>query len=229
MAGRRADLRARAAATGGLAAHGGAVSAAGGATFGRSGGARRAEAGAGGQKSRTRGGFRGPRGVRGCRGPGQKREPDRLFPGAAGQNQASPGRKEAFGRPPGAGLAGIGGKKSPFLPQKCWPRGCAGAKTGGKSLRGVKGYPDLFRESSGGLGGNAVGFAKPFHAHIGRKTFQPLFFVDDAPSLGAIVWWIGRVAIRAEKSDECVTPRGAHLVKRKRRQTHENPDFRHRD
>ena len=219
----------RAAATGVRAAHGGVVSAADGATFGRSGGARRAEAGAGGQKSRTRGGLPGSQGC--ARAPGSRAKTG-AGPPFSGRSRAKPGLtrpKRGVWAASRGGLGGHWGQKSPFLPQKCWPRGCAGAKTGGKSLRGVKGYPDLFRESSGGLGGNAVGFAKPFHAHIGRKTFQPLFFVDDAPSLGAIVWWIGRVAIRAEKSDECVTPRGAHLVKRKRRQTHENPDFRHRD
>ena len=188
-----------------------------------------AEEGAGGCKSRAL--RRLPRELWSLQVPGSRAKTG-AGPPFSGRSRAKPGLtrpKRGVWAASRGGHGGHWGQKSPFLPQKCWPRGCAGAKTGGKSLRGVKGYPDLFRESSGGLGGNAGGFAKPFHAHIGRKTFQPLFFVDDAPSLGAIVWWIGRVAIRAEKSDECVTPRGAHLVKRKRRQTHENPDFRHRD
>ena len=116
--GRRGNLRWRAAATGGLAAHGGVVSAAGGATFGRSGGARRAEAGAGGRKSRTRGGSGGPGGVRGRRGPGQNRGQPGLHPGA---RRAKNGRRRGkTGRSGGqkAGLAGAGGAKSPlFLPQ----------------------------------------------------------------------------------------------------------------
>ena len=62
-----------------------------------------------------------------------------------GKNQASPGRKGAFGRPSGAALAGVGGKKAPFCRKSLAKGAVLGAKTGGKSLRGVKGYPDLFR------------------------------------------------------------------------------------
>ena len=36
-----------------------------------------------------------------------------------------------------AGTAGVGGKKTPFCREKGGQRGCAGAKTGGESLRGV--------------------------------------------------------------------------------------------
>ena len=127
----------RAAATGGLAAHGGVVSAADGATFWRSGGARRAEAGAGGRKSRTRGGFRGPRGVRGCRGPGQNRGPPGLHPGARraknGQRRGKTGRLGGHK----AGLAGAGAQKAPFFAPNGAGGGLCGRKTGGKSWRRV--------------------------------------------------------------------------------------------
>ena len=39
----------------------------------------------------------------------------------------------------------------------------------------------------------------------------------------------GRVAFSTAQSDECVTPRGTPHGKRKRRQPHENSDFRYRD
>ena len=77
--------------------------------------------------------------------PGETRGQPGLFPGAPGKNLASPGQKEAFGAAFRAGTAGVGGKKAPFCREKGGQRGCAGAKTGGLSLRGVKGYPDLFR------------------------------------------------------------------------------------
>jgi len=95
------------------------VSAAGGATFGRSGGARRAEAGAGGQKSRTRGGFRGPRGVRGRRGPGQNRGKPGLHPGARrAKNGRSRGKTGTFGRAKRRVRRALGAKKPLFAAKK---------------------------------------------------------------------------------------------------------------
>lgn len=124
----------RAAATGGLAAHGGAVSAAGGATFGRSGGARRAEAGAGGQKIRTRGGFRGPRGVRGRRGPGQNRGKPGLHPGARrAKKRAAPGQNGAFGRAKRRVRRALGAKKPLFAAKKAGNGAVLGRKLAEKA------------------------------------------------------------------------------------------------
>lgn len=120
-----------------LGGGGGAVSAACGATFGRSGGARRAEAGAGGRKSRTRGGSGGPGGVRGRRGPGQNRGQPGLHPGA---RRAKNGRRRGkTGRSGGqkAGLAGAGGAKSPLFAPNGAGGGLCGRETGGKSWRRV--------------------------------------------------------------------------------------------
>lgn len=124
----------RAAATGGLAAHGGAVSAAGGATFGRSGGARRAEAGAGGQKIRTRGGFRGPRGVRGCRGPGQNRGKPGLHPGARrAKNGRRRGQNRTFGRAKRRVRRALGAKRPLFAAKKAGNGAVLGRKLAEKA------------------------------------------------------------------------------------------------
>ena len=48
--------------------------------------------------------------------------------GAPGKNRAAPGQNGAFGRPSGAGTAGVRGKKAPFCREKGGQRGCAGAK-----------------------------------------------------------------------------------------------------
>ena len=207
----------------------GGVSAAAG-LFRAAGGAR---AGASGAKSRTRGRFRASGGVprrASGRAAGAFSGPSRgFFRGAPGKNRAAPGQNGAFGRPSGAGTAGVGGKKAPFCREKGGQRGCAGAKTGGESWRGVKGYLPRYHLLRAVSAEKLVASKKPFRAHIGRNCLSPLFFVDGAPSLGRIIWWIGRVAIWGEKSDECVTPRGTPHGKRKRRQPHENTDFRHRD
>lgn len=226
----RADLRA---AGGGNGRAGGArraVSAAGGATFGRSGGARRAEAGAGGQKSRTRGHNRGPRGVRGFRGPGKNRGKPGLHPGARraknGRRRGKTGRSGAL---QGRVRRALGAKKPLFAAKRAGNGAVLGrklAEKAGGACRVI--WPcarNLRAVSAEKLGASK----KPFRAHIGRNCLSPLFFVDGAPSLGRIIWWFRRVAIWAEKSDECVTPRGTPHGKRKRRQPHENTDFRHRD
>ena len=95
-----------------------------------------------------------------------------FFRGAPGKNRAAPGQNGAFGRPSGAGTAGVGGKKAPFCREKGGQRGCAGAKTGGESWRGVKGSLAMCRESSGGFGGKSWGFEKAFSRAYRKK---PLF------------------------------------------------------
>ena len=162
----------RAAATGGLAAHGGAVSAAGGATFGRSGGARRAEAGAGGQKSRTRGGFRGPGGVRGRRDPGQNRGKPGLHPGVRRAKPGSAGAKRGRSGGQKGGYGGRWGQKSPFLPRKRRATGLCWGENWRRKLAGRVGLFGTFRESSGGFGGKSWGFEKAFSRAYRKK---PLF------------------------------------------------------
>ena len=162
----------RAAAMGGQAAHGGAISAAGGATFGRSGGARRAEAGASGQKSRTRGGFQGPRGVRGRRGPGQKRGKPRLHPGARRAKTGGAGAKRGRSGGQKGGYGGRWGQKSPFLPRKRRATGLCWGENWRRKLVGRVGLFGTFRESSGGFGGKSWGFEKAFSRAYRKK---PLF------------------------------------------------------
>lgn len=127
----------RAAATGGLAVHGGAVSAAGWATLGRSGGARRAEAGAGGQKSRTHGASGVPGVCAGAGVPGKTGASRGSIRARAGQKKGGTGAKRGVRAGKKAETAGVGGKKAPFCREKGGQRGCAGAKTGGKSWRRV--------------------------------------------------------------------------------------------
>ena len=151
-----------AAATGRLAAHGGVVSAAGGATFGRSGGARRAKAGAGGQKSRTRGGFRGPRGVRGRRGPGKNRGKPGLHPGTRrAKNGRSRGKTGTFGRAKRRVRRALGAKK-PLLPRKRRATGLCWGENWRRKLAGRVGLFGTFRESSGVSAEKAGGFEKAF-------------------------------------------------------------------
>ena len=55
----------------------------------------------------------------------------------AGQKTGSAGTKRGVRAGKKAGTAGVGGKKAPICREKGGQRGCAGAKTGGKSWRGV--------------------------------------------------------------------------------------------
>ena len=172
------------------------------------------------KKSRTRGGFRGPRGVRGRQGPGQNRGKTGLHPGARrAKKRAEPGQNGAFGRAKRRVRRALGAKKPLFAAKKAGNGAVLGRKLAEKAggacrviwhLQGIFGR---FRRKK--LGASK----KPFHAHIGRNRFLPLFFVDGAPSLGRIIWWFGRVAIWAGKSDECVTPRGTPHGKRKKEAT----------
>ena len=139
------------AATGGLAAHSGA-------TFGRSGGARRAEAGAGGQKSRTRGGFRGPRGC--ARVPGF-----RAKPGPAGASSGrAPGKTGGAGGKTGrsggqkGGYGGRWGAKKPLFAAKRAGNGAVlgrklAEKAGGacRVIWHLQGIFGRFRRKSWGL------------------------------------------------------------------------------
>lgn len=148
----------RAAATGGLAAHGGAVSAAGGATFGRSGGARRAEAGAGGQKSRTRGRNRVPGVCAGSGDPG-KTGASRGFIQAPcrAKKRAAPGQNGAFGWAKRRVRRALGAKKPLFAAKKAGNGAVLGRKLAEKAggacrviwhLQGIFGR---FRRKSWGL------------------------------------------------------------------------------
>lgn len=191
------------------------------------GGRKRARAG---EKAAYAGASGGPGGVRGRRGSGQNRGQPGLHPGA---RRAKNGRRRGkMGRSGGqkGGYGGRWGQKSPFLPRK---KAGNGAVLGRKLAEKAGGACRVIWPCAGNLravSAEKLGASKkPFRAHIGRNCLSPLFFVDGAPSLGRIIWWFGRVAIWAGKSDECVTPRGTPHGKRKRRQPHENSDFRHRD
>ena len=114
----------------------------GGGLGGRGFGGRKAAHGGGktgaiGAKSRTRGRFRGARGVRGRRDPGQNRAKPGLFRGRAGQKPGGAGAKRGVRAPFGGGYGGRWGEKAPFCREKGGQRGCGGAKTGGESWRGV--------------------------------------------------------------------------------------------
>ena len=203
---------------------------------GRSGGARRGGFGGGRGNlrafgRRTVGGSgrgrakkphtRGLPGSRGCaRVPGARAKHGAsraIFRGAPGENRASPGKKRRLGGLKGAGTAGIGGKKPLFAAKRAGNGAVLGRKLAEKACgacRVIWTCSGNLRELSAKKGWV---WQKPFHAHIGRNPVSPLFLVDGAPSLGRVIWWIGRVAIQAEKSDECVTPRGTPRGKRKRR------------
>lgn len=205
---------------------------AGGLTFGGAGGGDgrggwlggrgffgRRTAGANGAKSRTRGRFQGSglcaRRASG-RAAGAFSGPSRGFSGERrakkngrrrAKKRAAPGQNGAFGRPSGAGTAGVGGKKPLFTAK----RAGNGAVLGRKLAESSAGRVGLFApvQNLRAVSAEKLGASKkPFRAHIGRNCLSPLFFVDGAPSLGRIIWWFRRVAIWAEKSDECVTPRG---------------------
>ena len=159
--------------------------------------------GANGAKSRTRGRFRAS---------GAGRAPG--FEAAAGAFSGA--RREKVGRRRGkTGRSGVLrgrvrralGAKSPLLPRKGRATGLWRGENWRRKLAGCVGLSGAFRESSGGFGGKSGASKKPFRAHIGRTCPLPRFFVDGAPSLGAIIWWFGRVAFFASQSDECVTPR----------------------
>ena len=172
------------------------------------------------KKPHTRG-FPGVPGV--CAGagvPGKNGASRGFIRVRAGQKRAAPGQNGGVRAGKKAGTAGVGGKKSPFLPRTRRATGLCWGENWRRKLAGRVGLFGAFRESSGGFDGKSWGATKkPFHAHIGRNRFLPLFFVDGAPSLGRIIWWFGRVAIWGGKSDECVTPRGTPHGKRKKEAT----------
>ena len=163
---------------------------------GRDGGARRAEAGAGGQKSRTRGRNRGPRGVHGFRGPGQNRGKPGLHPGA---RRAKNGRRRGkTGRSGGqkGGYGGRWGQKSPFLPRKRRATGLCWGENWRRKLAGRVGLFGTFRESSGGFGGKVGGFEKAF----------PRAYRKELPFAPFLCRW--RTVIGA---DNLVVPSGCYL------------------
>lgn len=84
---------------------------------------------------------RGLPGSQGCaRAPGSRAKPGQAgSPSgrAPGKKRAAPGAKPDVRAGKKAGTAGAGGKKAPFCREKGGQRGCAGAKTGGESWRGV--------------------------------------------------------------------------------------------
>ena len=190
------------------------------------GGRKRARAG---KKPHTRGlpGFQGCTQAPGSRvKPRQAGSPSGRAPGKNGRRR---GKTGAFGRAKRRACGRWGRKKPLFAAKKAGN----GAVLGRKLAEKAGGVCRVIGPCAGNLRAVSAeklwASKKPFRAHIGRNCLSPLFFVDGAPSLGLIIWWFGRVAIWAGKSDECVTPRGTPHGKRKRRQPHENSDFRHRD
>lgn len=131
----------RAAATGGTACLAGGVSAAAGLSLGCSAGERRrtAEKRALAGAKAAHAGASGVPGVRAGPGsPGKTRGQPGHFPGRAGQKPGLTGAKRGTWAASRGGYGGRwGGKKAPFCREKGGQRGCAGAKTGGESLRGV--------------------------------------------------------------------------------------------
>ena len=122
------------------------------------GGARRKKTGAIGAKSRTRGRFRGVRGVRGAGIPGKTGPSRAFFRGRAGKSRAAPGQNGAFGRPSGAGTAGVGGEKAPFAAKRAGNGAVAGQKLAEKAggvcrvIRHLQGIFGRFRRKSWGFG-----------------------------------------------------------------------------
>lgn len=80
-------------------------------------------------------------GSQGCaRAPGSREKPGQAgSPSgrAPGKKTGGAGAKRGVRAGKKAGTAGAGGEKAPFCREKGGQRGCAGAKTGGESLRGV--------------------------------------------------------------------------------------------
>lgn len=137
-AGRRADLRAA----------GGGNGRAGGARRGGFGGGRgnlrafgRRTAGGSGRGRAKKPHTRELPGSQGCaRAPGSRAKPGQAgSPSgrAPGKKRAEPGQNGGVRAGKKAGTVGAGGKKAPFCREKGGQRGCAGAKTGGESWRGV--------------------------------------------------------------------------------------------
>ena len=203
-----------------MPAPGTCLAGAGGGLSGRGFGGRKA---AHGEKKRAQSGRKaahaGASGASGvCAAPGSWAKPDQAGP-FSGAGRAKAGRRRGKTGRSGALLGGYGGRwgrKSPFLLQKGRATGLWRGENWRRKLAGCVGLSGAFRESSGGFGGKIGASGRPFRAHIGRTCPLPLFFVDDAPSLGAIIWWFGRVAFFASQSDECVTPRAGEAARQGR-------------
>ena len=167
----------RTAATGWAAGWVGGFSAAAGLSSGGLVSERRraaAKAGAGGQKSRTREGFRGSRGPQRCRGPGQKRAQPGLFPGRAGQKPGGSGAKRGVRAGENGGYGGCWGQKSPFLPRKRLATGLCWGEAGGESWRGVKGYSPRYHQLRAVSAEKEGGFGKAFsRAYRKKPVFSP--------------------------------------------------------
>ena len=85
------------------------------------------------QKSHTQAASQGAVVPAGAGVPGKTGGRTAFFRGAPGKNQASPGRKGAFGRPSGAALAGVGGKKAPFCRKSAGRGAVLGRKLAGRA------------------------------------------------------------------------------------------------
>lgn len=131
-----------------LRAAGGGNGQADGARRGGFGGGRgnlrafgRRTAGRSGRRRAKKPHTRGLPGSQGCaRAPGSREKPGQAgSPSgrAPGKKRAEPGAKRGVRAGKKAGTAGAGGEKAPFCREKGGQRGCAGAKTGGESWRGV--------------------------------------------------------------------------------------------
>ena len=85
------------------------------------------------RKSHTQAASRGAVVPSGAGVPGKTGVRTTFFRAQLGKNQASPGRKGAFGRPSGAALAGVGGKKAPFCRKSAGRGAVLGRKLAGRA------------------------------------------------------------------------------------------------
>ena len=121
------------------------------------------------------GGF--PRSCGPCRrrGPGQKRGPDRLFPGAARQKLGITRPKRGVWAAFRGGLGGRCGQKSPFLPQKSGQGGCAGGENWREDLAGREGLSGPLQVIFGRTGRKRLGLCKALSRTYRKKTVPAHF------------------------------------------------------
>ena len=92
-----------------------------------------------------------------------------------GKNQASPGRKGAFGRPSGAALAGVGGKKAPFA-AKVLAEGLCWGENWREELAGREGLSGPLQVIFGRTGRKRLGLCKAL-SRAYRKKNVPAHFL----------------------------------------------------